>query len=341
MSTKDFKQGMVAGAKPFGDKLDQLANVSECAVSDINAGIAGVNSVVNCILDDLSIQEKKAVYDLDTPQGITELDQTEKEYLLSVLFSFADQKGQVNDQQKFYLRTLKAYLGIPNIQVGIDLGTIENIESITFQKIILQTLMEFLYLEYQSHEYIEDYEGLFDTFSVNKRGIKELQSSIDHMASLMGIEGIACHYSPLAEPEVIEETLEEMLTEDDSVESDAVPSALVPNETPDYDVSTAILTKPCKKFAGNLYMNTKAEGGRNVPIFSNYMPQFCFESTTTTGIITLPENVELCMPGDTVCATVELKARVNLTIGTCFTVVDGTKKDIKTVGIGTVTEIIE
>lgn len=200
VSTKDFKQGMVAGAKPFGDKLDQLANISEKAVADITEGINGVGGVVNCILDDLTIQEKKNIYDLDTPQGIAEMEQTEKEYLLAVLFTIADKKGNINDNQKFYLRALKSYLQVVDVQVGIDLSTIENVESIPFQKTVMQTVMEFLYLEYENHDYMDDYEDYFDLFSVNRKGIRELQSTIDHMVSLLGIEGLACHYSPLAEP---------------------------------------------------------------------------------------------------------------------------------------------
>lgn len=212
MSTKDFKQGMVAGAKPFGDKLEQLADASEKAVGNIQEGIGGVKDVVDAILDDLSVQEKKKIYDLDTPTGIAELEPEEKEYLLAVLFTIAEAQNEVTEYQRFYLRALKAYLGVVGIQSGIDLSTIENIESITTQKILLQTVMEFLYLAYQSHDYMRDYADLFDHFSVNRRGIAELQQAIDHMAALLGLEGIACHYSPLAEPTEVdeeEETLED------------------------------------------------------------------------------------------------------------------------------------
>ena len=78
MSTKDFKEGMVAGAKPFGDKLDQLATVSENALTDIREGVEGVNAVVNVVLDDLSAQEKKRIYDLDEATGISSLEDDEK-----------------------------------------------------------------------------------------------------------------------------------------------------------------------------------------------------------------------------------------------------------------------
>lgn len=245
MSTKDFKAGMVAGAKPFGDKLDQLANVSEKAVGNINEGIDGINTVVNCILDDLSVQEKKNIYDLDTPQGITDLDETEKEYIMSVLFTIADAKGSTTDYQRFYLRSLKSYLGIVNIQNGLDLSTIENIESVAVQKVLMQTVMEFLYLEYQNHDYMDDYEELFDYFSVNKRGIKELMGSIDHMANLLGVEGVACHYSPLAEPEPVEEEfIDEIMApnepEENGFNTDILEDVLIEGDTSGRKVAVGI-----------------------------------------------------------------------------------------------------
>ena len=100
MSTKDFKQGMVAGAKPFGDKLDQLANVSESAVNDIQEGLDGVTEVVNIVLDDLSAQEKKRIYDLDQITDISSLEDDEKEFLVAVLTELANTISYVSDLQK-------------------------------------------------------------------------------------------------------------------------------------------------------------------------------------------------------------------------------------------------
>ncbi|MSE09198.1 elongation factor Tu, partial [Lactobacillus salivarius] len=75
-----------------------------------------------------------------------------------------------------------------------------------------------------------------------------------------------------------------------------------------------------KKFKGEVYVLTKDEGGRHTPFFSNYRPQFYFHTTDVTGVIELPEGVEMVMPGDNVTFTVELIAPVAIEKGLKFTV---------------------
>ena len=95
--------------------------------------------------------------------------------------------------------------------------------------------------------------------------------------------------------------------------------------------------KPHTKFKAQVYVLTKEEGGRHTPFFSNYRPQFYFRTTDVTGIITLPEGVEMVMPGDNVEMTVELIAPVAIEEGTKFSIREGGR----TVGAGSVSEIIE
>ncbi len=94
---------------------------------------------------------------------------------------------------------------------------------------------------------------------------------------------------------------------------------------------------PHKKFKASVYVLSKEEGGRHTPFFSNYRPQFYFRTTDVTGVIELPQGVEMVMPGDNVEMTVELIAKVALENGTKFSIREGGR----TVGAGTVTEIIE
>lgn len=94
---------------------------------------------------------------------------------------------------------------------------------------------------------------------------------------------------------------------------------------------------PHKKFKAQVYVLTKEEGGRHTPFFSNYRPQFYFRTTDVTGIITLPEGVEMVMPGDNVEMTVELIAPIAIEEGTKFSIREGGR----TVGAGSVSEIIE
>ncbi len=94
---------------------------------------------------------------------------------------------------------------------------------------------------------------------------------------------------------------------------------------------------PHKKFKAQVYVLSKEEGGRHTPFFSNYRPQFYFRTTDVTGVIELPEGVEMVMPGDNVEMTVELIAPIAVENGTKFSIREGGR----TVGAGNVTEIIE
>ena len=92
-----------------------------------------------------------------------------------------------------------------------------------------------------------------------------------------------------------------------------------------------------KKFTAQVYVLTKDEGGRHTPFFNNYRPQFYFRTTDVTGVINLPEGVEMCMPGDHVEMTVELIHPVAMEQGLAFAIREGGR----TVGSGRVASVIE
>jgi elongation factor Tu len=94
---------------------------------------------------------------------------------------------------------------------------------------------------------------------------------------------------------------------------------------------------PHTKFKAQVYVLSKEEGGRHTPFFSGYRPQFYFRTTDVTGVIKLPEGVEMCMPGDNVEMEVELIAPIAIEDGTRFAIREGGR----TVGAGAVTAIIE
>ena len=94
---------------------------------------------------------------------------------------------------------------------------------------------------------------------------------------------------------------------------------------------------PHKKFKAEVYVLSKEEGGRHTPFFANYRPQFYFRTTDVTGVIELPEGVEMVMPGDNVNMTVELIHPIAIENGTQFSIREGGR----TVGAGVVSEIIE
>ena len=94
---------------------------------------------------------------------------------------------------------------------------------------------------------------------------------------------------------------------------------------------------PHKNFKAEVYVLSKEEGGRHTPFFSNYRPQFYFRTTDVTGVVKLPEGVEMVMPGDNVSMEVELIAPIAVENGTEFSIREGGR----TVGAGKVTEILK
>ena len=94
---------------------------------------------------------------------------------------------------------------------------------------------------------------------------------------------------------------------------------------------------PHTKFRGQVYILKKEEGGRHTPFFNNYRPQFYFRTTDVTGVITLPEGTEMCMPGDNVEMDVELITEIEIEEGLRFAIREGGR----TVGSGVVTKINE
>ena len=95
--------------------------------------------------------------------------------------------------------------------------------------------------------------------------------------------------------------------------------------------------KPHTKFVGQVYVLSEKEGGRHKPFFSNYRPQFYFRTTDVTGVITLPEGVDMCKPGDNVAMNVELITPIAMEQNLRFAIREGGR----TVGSGVVTQIIE
>ena len=94
---------------------------------------------------------------------------------------------------------------------------------------------------------------------------------------------------------------------------------------------------PHTKFKAEVYVLKKEEGGRHTPFFTGYRPQFYFRTTDVTGVVNLPEGVEMVMPGDNVQMDVELIQPIAMDQGLRFAIREGGR----TVGSGVVTEIIE
>ena len=95
--------------------------------------------------------------------------------------------------------------------------------------------------------------------------------------------------------------------------------------------------KPHTKFKGEVYVLSKEEGGRHTPFFTNYRPQFYFRTTDVTGVVNLPEGVEMVMPGDNIQMSIELITPIAVEVGLRFAIREGGR----TVGAGQITELLD
>jgi hypothetical protein len=202
MGKKDFKRGMEAGAKPFEDKFKQVSEAVERVGTEIKNKIGDIKETVDIVIDDLSSIQKKELYDLSTQFDIKELEQPDKELLIAGLYTLSAMSDNLTDCQKAFIRSVQKYTGVKNPQTSVDLSVaIENIESVTVQKAVMQAFMEFLFLENEDNSFLEDYAELFEFFSVTKKGREVILDSIKKVYHATGALGISEKYGYV--PEVL------------------------------------------------------------------------------------------------------------------------------------------
>ncbi len=190
----DFIRGMEAGAKPFEEKFEKLSEETHQMGKKIDGKLDSLGEVIDILADDLSDMQKKELYNLNTPYDLKDdLDDDEKEIVVSLLL-YLSKSAENNEYQKKFLRSVINYTGEKAAQGEFDVACIENIENIKVQKIILQTIMEYFYLETEDFSFLEQMEDIFGYFSVNKKGIQEIKTNIETIYRATGKEGLAEKY---------------------------------------------------------------------------------------------------------------------------------------------------
>lgn len=210
MSKKDFNKGMEAGAKPFEEKFHQISEDTRKIGEKVNEKLDNLGNVMDAVIDDLSDMQKKELYHLNTPYDLKEdLDEDEKEILAALLLRLSE-FTENNEYQKKFIRSVNAYIDIKSPQMGIDISCIENIESINSQRIILQTAMEYLYLACEDFSVMDDLEDeVFEHFSVNRKGVREIKGYIEAVYQAAGKDGIAEKYGFVPEEKAEEASISE------------------------------------------------------------------------------------------------------------------------------------
>jgi len=217
MFNKKYKKGMADAAKAyeaFGQKqADAIKHILEevrQGKRDLESVVRELNGNIDGLYNYIDSKEKAHLYSLYTPFDIIELDKNNRLFLVGVLYRLTADKTP-NENQQNYIRAVQRYLEIKEPPFGIDPMYIETIEDIPTQKAILQTVLEYLYLQdgdsYDETEYQQEF---LDAFSVNTKGRKEIMDHIDLLYTATGAKGLAEKYGYVPEEETFgEEGIEE------------------------------------------------------------------------------------------------------------------------------------
>ena len=202
MSKKDYKKGMedaLAANEGFSKKQEAAINHVRGEVAATAKKVDKLGDKIGEITDYITDQEKAALYKLNTPVDIADLDSNEKRVLLAVLYQLSADEEELTENQQNYVRAVQQYLKIYNPQTEIDLEAIENIEDISAQKAILQTVLEFFYLGTHPKSYTEDQIDFLDCFQVNRKTRKEISGYVEAIIATAGIQGLAEKYGFVAQ----------------------------------------------------------------------------------------------------------------------------------------------
>lgn len=202
MSKKDYKQGMADAMEsyvPFGEKQEAAIRHVGDQVKQTADKVDKLGGKIGDLVDYISDREKAALYKLNTPVDIADMEDAEKRVLLAVLYQLSTNEEPTTSEQQNYVRAVQQYLKIYNPQTMIDLGAVENIDSSAAAQAILQTVLEFFYLGTDLEETLEKYDDFLCCFPVSRITEKRVHRNIKAIIEVVGIQGLTEKYGIVAE----------------------------------------------------------------------------------------------------------------------------------------------
>ena len=218
-NNKKYKEGMKAGAAPFEKILEDQSKQTKESMDAINANVDSIHEVVDVVFDDLVAQEKKRVYNLDTDYDILTLDQDEREFAIAMLYTLSQLMDETTEKQKHYLLNIQRYLNIRNPQVQIEVSSIENIENLKTQRMLYRIVTEYLFLAQENFEYVENFDYIFDYFSINKQSKNSIRGNIENIYKAVGADGLIEFYGYLS-VDATTDSAQSIVGNEDDIEKD-------------------------------------------------------------------------------------------------------------------------
>lgn len=177
------------------EALEELRRQVQAGQVTIEEGLANLGEDIHGLYDYLDAKEKAALYHLSTPLDIRKMDDNERQLLVAVLCQLANDEGSnLTELQQTYLRGVQRYVGITTPQAALDdMSVVGEIDSGAAQRAIMQTVLEFLYLQ-NAYELTDSQVEFLGYFSVNQKQSMAIENSVSLLYNAMGAQGLAEKY---------------------------------------------------------------------------------------------------------------------------------------------------
>lgn len=195
-SKKEYQRGMADAASAAGSKFSEIDEALGGFQDNVRSGVDQANDNIQSILDILESDEREKLFGLSDEITIKEdLDENQKLFLMSVLYSLAGQMEVVNDVQKKYLRTMYKYLELKDVQ-AVDIFNVSEVDTKDESKTLFMVVNEFLYLGFNDWKFLEDddFVEFSESFNLNKRDKQDVIKKIQHKVSVMGVDALILPY---------------------------------------------------------------------------------------------------------------------------------------------------
>ena len=191
MSKRSYKRGVADTMHAFAEfekkQADAIKYVRENFVKKLEGHLTDITEYI-------TEQERNALYKFCVPTDIRQLSEHDKIFAVGILYVLANDKAP-NENQKKYIQTLQKYLEVREYPLGIDVSVIEDIDSISVQKVLFQIVIEYLILQNSDvYDETDVQNDLLDSFSISKKSKGEIIEKIEFVQKILGDSGIVQKY---------------------------------------------------------------------------------------------------------------------------------------------------
>lgn len=202
---KKFSSDMIQSfGNSISEKMDNVADAireegekQSKKFEEVNEKFSQQETINSFVLNDMSKRERKELYNMNSISNITDLEESERQFLVNILFTIANNFESINDSQRQFNRVVKNLLKISGVDPDADLSCVDNIDSLKDRKIVLQTVMEFLFLKNNDFSFFDSgiYDQFFEDINIKQADMARIAKNIESIFNAVGSEGLIDKYN--------------------------------------------------------------------------------------------------------------------------------------------------